>query len=119
MSKRRYLRPLVVAYSILALAMVLGFYRIEAISSQVRSHSQVRQASICAAYDQLEVILGDLISQTSTGAVSEELATLLEEEPSLQQVLRDAAQRNERFRKRANQLLREAECPKYEVNPNG
>lgn len=102
--------PALVAYLILAAFMVIGFYRVEHINSDLEKEIRFRQQSTCAAYDQLEDIIRSITLELSveSGVPSADLS------PEVRRYVRQVNQNRERFRGRIASLLEDAECPVIE-----
>lgn len=109
----RVRNPLAIGYIILVVGVTVAFVFMAKINADLQQEVKFRQAGICKAYDQLEVILSDIVAETGSGNLNEDLAEQLQDDPELQAILRNSAQRSERFRQRVDELLEETECPVF------
>lgn len=105
----RVRNPLYVAYGLIVLAMVVGFYMLATLNEDLERQIKIRQEATCAAYDQLERIIADVVNQSvdSTSTIQEEI-----DDPDLKALLEQNQLRRQRFRERVNIMLQEAECPR-------
>lgn len=105
---RRHLkRPALVGYLILLVLLLVIVVDLQNTQSRLESEVVHRQEQTCAAYDQLESIIHQVIAATA-----EEQAREIEiEQPELREYLERRKARSEAFRARVNEMLNESRCP--------
>lgn len=103
-------RPLVVAYSLVVLAMVVGFYELWLVDKRLDREVEIRQATTCRSYEQLEQVIEDIVNQSAQG--NGDIPDQFSEE--LRDYILVSRERSREFRDFVVETLDELECPEVQ-----